>query len=186
MQTEQSEARNEEVSFSSFSEFQDGCKSGRFLIGMYHRLVPLVQALPISFSIFYFPLILSPFILGIALAAHGLLDDRLWLLLALPVAWLDYRTSTGALNLFRLLLWLPLALIGLLVHTVFESLGSALTTIGFAFIGTSLLCSTGLGSAKMELESRVSESESLFWSSYGSRLIFLFDTTSDRIYERPQ
>ncbi len=186
MHTEQPEARNDELPFSSFSEFQAGYKSGRFRIGMYHRLNALVRALPIAFSVFYFPLIFSPFILGGALAAHGLLNHRLWLLLALPVAWLDYRTSTGPLNVFRLLFWLPLALIGYLVHPVSASLGSALRMIGITFIGTSFLCSVGLGTTKMRLESRVAESESLFWSSYDSRLIFLFDTTTGRFYERPQ
>lgn len=186
MQTEQPEARNDGLPFASFSEFLEGYKSGKFQIGMFHRLNVLVRVLPVSSSLFYFPLILSPFILGFALATHGLLNARLWLLLALPVAWLDYRASTGALNLFRLLLWLPVAFIGFLVHTVFDSLGSALSTIGFSFIGTSLLCSAGIGTAKMELESLVIESEALFWSSYDSGLIFLFDTTSGKIYQRPQ
>src|SRR5437870_5327386 len=130
MTLEQPDARNDGLPFSSFAEFQEGYKSGRFQIGMYHRLNVLVRALPISFSVFYFPLILSPFILGVALAAHGLLNHHLWLLLALPVAWFDYRTSTGALSVFRLLLWLPLALIGYLVHPVSASLGSALHMIG--------------------------------------------------------
>jgi hypothetical protein len=91
-----------------------------------------------------------------------------------------------AINMFRLLLWLPVALIGYLVHPGSATLGSALRTIGFAFIGTSFLCSMGLGTAKIAIESIVTESETLFWSSYESRLIFLFDTTTGRIYERPQ
>lgn len=95
MQMEQSQTRNDGLPFASFSEFLEGYKSGRFQIGVWRRLNVLVRALPISCSIFCFPLILSPFILGIALATHGLMSNRLWLLLALPVAWLDYRTSTG-------------------------------------------------------------------------------------------
>ena len=175
-----------QLPFSSFSEFQDGYKSGRFQIGMYRRLDQLVRTLPILSSLFSFPLIVSPFILGIAFAVYGLLNHQFWLLLALPVAWYDYRTSTGSINLFRLLLWLPVALIGYMVHPIFASLGSALRTIGFAFIGTSLLCSMGLGTAKIALESLVTESETSFWSSYDSRLIFLFDRTSGSFYERPR
>lgn len=186
MQTEQDNAREMELPFSSFVEFQEGHKTGRFLIGMYHRLKLLIRALPISSSLFSFPLIFSPFILAVAFASYGLWNQRFWLLLAFPVAWFDYRTSTGSLNAFRLLLWFPLALVGLLIHPVFASLGAALKLIGFAFIGTSLLCSAGLGTAKLALETRVSESESLFWSNFDSGLIFLFDTSTGRTYERPR
>ena len=176
----------DELPFSSFVEFQNGYKSGRFLVGMYHRLRLLVRALPISSTLFSLPLIFSPFILAVAFAGYGLWNQQLWLLLALPVAWFDYRTSTGALNGFRLLLWLPLAFLGLLIYPVFASLGAALRLIGFAFIGSSLLCSAGFGMAKLALEARVSESEPLFWSNFDSGLIFLFDTSSGRIYERRQ
>ena len=186
MLIEASNAMSEELPFSSFVEFQEGYKSGRFQIGMYRRFDLLARVLPISFSLFYFPWIFSPYILGLVLAAHGLFNDRLWLLLALPVAWLDFRASTGAISLFRLLLWLPLALSGYLIHSVSVPLGSALSTIGFAFIGTSFLCSAGLGIAKMTLETLASESEALFWPNYNSGLIFLFDITSGRIYQSPQ
>lgn len=168
--------------FEDYLEFQAGYKSGRFLVGMKHNLPAIARALPASDVWSTFPFILSPFLLGVAFAMYAAITRHWWFLLALPVAWIDYSTSTGAIGMFRLLFWFPLGLAGTIVSLFYPSIGAAMMTIGFSFICSSLLCSVGLGIAKMALEARVVESEPEFRAAFGAGLVFLVDNATKTIH----
>ena len=169
--------------FSDFERFQEGYRTGRYIVGMKHRLGPLFRALPLRDSSFFFPFILSPFLIGAGFVAFALASGQYWFLLALPIAWLDYVTSTGALNLFRMLMWLPIAVLGLIISLFYESLGIALAATGFCFCVSSLLCSAGLGMAKMALEKRVTKSMVEFDVAYRAGLVIIFDSETGKLHE---
>ncbi len=172
-----------ELPFTDFERFQEGYRTGRYVVGMKHRLGPLFRALPLRESLFYFPLILSPFLIGAGFMAFALASGRFWFLLALPISWLDYATSTGALNLFRAAMWFPVVVLGVIISLFYASLGSALAAIGVGFCLSSLLCSMGLGTAKMALEERVTNSMAKFSAAYRGGLVMIFDSETGKLHE---
>lgn len=183
MQSEECNSPTKRPPFEQFSEFQEGYESGRFLVGMKHRLPALARALPVADVLFYFLFIFSPFILGTWFSVQAFRSGNYWFLLGLPIAWLDFCNSTGAINMLRLLLWAPLAVLGKIISPYSPCLGPALIPMGIAFVFTSLFCSMGLGMAKIDLESRIAKSESAFNSAFAVGLIFIVDSTTGTVYE---
>lgn len=168
----------------SHEEFVAGYRSGRFYVSAKPTPRLLAKLCSSPSALLYLTLNHSAFLLAALFVFLAFQTSNFWFLLAVPLSYLDFRTSSTVLTAFHFFLWLPLALVGLLLKIWWLPVGSAFLWMAGGFTITKVLASMGLGVSQSHVEQRLLSSEEFFVWAYGAGAIAIYDVSdSGKCYE---
>ncbi|HKV10382.1 MAG TPA: hypothetical protein VJ725_19730 [Thermoanaerobaculia bacterium] len=127
-------------------------------------------------ALLYLALNHSAFFLAALFVFLAFQTSNFWFLLAVPLSYLDFRTSSTVLTAFHFLMWLPLALLGLLLKIWWLPAGSALLWMAGGFTVTKVIASFGLGATQSHVQQSLLSSEELFVWAYRTGAIAILDS----------
>lgn len=159
----------------SHEEFVAGFRSGRFYVSVKPTIRFLVKLCSPPWALLYLTLNHSAFFLAALFVFLAFQTSNFWFLLAIPVSYLSFRTSSPVLTAFDLFMWLPLALLGGLLKIWWPPVGSAFLWMALGFTLTKVVASLGLAVAESHVQQSLLSSEELFIWAYRTRTIAILD-----------
>lgn len=161
----------------SHEEFVAGFWSGRFYVHVKPTSRFLVKLCSSPSALLYLILTHSAFFLAALFVFLAFQTSNFWFLLAVPLSFLDFRTSSSVLTAFHFFMWLPLALLGLLLKIWWPPVGSAFLWMTLGFTITKVVASFGLVVSESHVQHSLLSSEELFAWAYRTRTIEILDTS---------
>jgi hypothetical protein len=157
-------------------EFVAGYQSGRFYVSV-KKPTPrfLAKLCSPSSALLYLTLNHSAFLLAALFVFLAFQTPNFWFLLAVPLSFLDFRTTSTVLTAFHLFMWLPLALLGGLLKIWWPPVGSAFLWMAVGFTITKVVASLGIGVAQSHVQQSLLSSEELFVWAYRTRAMAILD-----------
>ena len=168
----------------SHDEFVAGFRSSRFYVHVNPTPRILGKLCSLPSALLYLALNHSAFFLAALFVFLAFQTSNFWFLLAIPVSYLSFRTSSPVLTAFDLFMWLPLALLGWLLKIWWPPVGSAFLWMALGFTITKVVASFGLGATQSHVQQSLLSSEELFVWAYRTRAIAILDSADSwRRYE---
>lgn len=156
-------------------EFVAGFRSGRFYVSVQPTPRFIVKLCSPLSALLYLTLNHSSFFLAALFVLLAFQTSNFWFLLAIPVSYLSFRTSSPVLTVFDLFMWLPLALLGWLLKIWWPLVGSAFLWMALGFTITKVVASFGIGATQEEVQHNLLSSEELFVWAYRTGAIAILD-----------
>lgn len=148
--------------FATHAELMEGLRAKRFQLSVRFDPRSLGWFDTVRERVVFGLMACSPAIVAAVFVARAFQTRQFWLLLAVPLSYFDYRTSSAVLSLSNLLYWVVWCLIGVVCLLVSRSLAHALFVVPPWFFLTQLVGCTGKGITHARVVEAIANDETAF------------------------